>query len=144
MAKDKSNERGQGLLEATLVTLSFFIILVGIIDVGQVLFVHQSIVERVRGAIRYGVVHDYDATAIRNKVLYDQATLPDGSDPDDPPAGFLGLTAANVAVSREDATFNEDRLIVTVSDYSFSFFTPFIAGHYRGKPITASMPFEGL
>lgn len=144
MAKRKSSERGQALLEAALTTFALLIVLLGIIDVGQVLYVHQSLVERVRAAIRYGVVHDYDADAIRNMVLYNRSTLPAGSDPSDPPAGFLGLTAANVSVSRQDATENEDRLIVTVTDYPFTFFTPFMAGQYRGKPITASMPFEGL
>lgn len=139
----RRKERGQALLESALTTLVFLILMIGIIDVGQVLFVHQSIVERVRAAARYGAVRTFDADAVRNMVLYDQATAPDmgfgfGLTPD----GFLGMTSDMVSVVREDATYNEDRIIVTVEGYPFTFFTPFIAGVYQGKPITASLPYE--
>jgi len=134
-------ERGQALIESALTTFVFLVLLIGVIDVGQVLYVHQSIVERVRSAVRYGVVHDFDADAIRNVVLYDQAAAPDAVDGVEP-GGFLGMTSEMVGVVREDATFNEDRIIVTVHGYPFTFFTPFIAGVYQGKPISASMPYE--
>jgi len=134
-------ERGQALIESALTTFVFLVLLIGVIDVGQVLYVHQSIVERVRSAVRYGVVHDFDADAIRNVVLYDQAAAPDAGDGVEP-GGFLGMTSDMVSVVREDATFNEDRIIVTVNGYPFTFFTPFIAGVYQGKPISASMPYE--
>ena len=49
-----------------------------------------------------------------------------------------------VSVSRQDATFNEDRIVVTISNYPFTFFTPLIAGVYQAKPIVAALPYEGV
>jgi len=138
----RRKERGQALLESALTTFVFLILLIGVIDVGQVLYVHQSMVERVRAAARYGAVRAFDADAIRNMVLYDQATEPDTGDPDVEPQGFLGMTSDMVSVVRDDATFNEDRITVTVDGYPFTFFTPFIAGVYEGKAVTACLPYE--
>lgn len=151
--KPNHRERGQSLVEGVLTILAFVLVLIGSIDVGQVLFVHQSIVERVRSASRYGAVHPYDPDAIRNMVLYNQPTVPISSDEEEilfgtgdgepePPPGFLGLTREMITVTREDATFNQDRLVITVDGYPFSFFMPGVAGIYKGKPITASIPYE--
>jgi len=144
MATKNNRERGQALLEGALTTMMFVTLLIGVIDVGQVLFVHQSIVERVRSAVRYGAVRPFDADAVENMVLYRQAAAPGSEDPDTEvaPPGFLGITPDMVTVARQDATFNEDRLVVTVQGYPFTFFTPFIAGIYQGRPITASMSYE--
>lgn len=135
-------ERGQALIESALTTFVFLVLLIGVIDVGQVLYVHQSIVERVRSAVRYGAVRPFDAEAIKNMVLYDQSTVPDTGDDDVVPEGFLRMNSEMVSVVRQDATFKEDRIVVTVDGYPFTFFIPFIAGVYQGKPISASMPYE--
>lgn len=134
--------RGQALLESALVTLVFIVLLVGVLDVGQVLFVHQTLVERGRNALRYGVVRPFDADAIRNLVLYNQPTAPPGGQG---VPGIFGLTPAMVSVTRQqDATSSIDRVVVTISDYPFRFFTPLIAGLARGKPITVSLPYEAM
>ena len=111
---------------------------------------HHSLTERVRNATRYGVVRPYDPDAIRNMVLYNQPTAVteenegfDGDDPE-PAPGFMGLTPSMVTVSRQDATFNEDRIIVIIDNYPFRFFTPFISGVYQARPIVASLPYEGV
>ena len=49
-----------------------------------------------------------------------------------------------ITVTRQDATFSSDRIVVTVSGYPFTFFTPFIAAVHSGKPIRATIPYEGL
>ena len=59
-AMRRSSQRGQSMVEATLVLLVFFTLLLGVIDCGQVLFAHQSLVERVRAAVRWGVVHPWN------------------------------------------------------------------------------------
>ena len=150
MSVNRNNRRGQAILEGALVSLVFLVLFIGILDVSLVLFVHQSLVERARSAVRYGVVNAYDADAIENMVLYGQPTTPgleedDGDDGGGGTAsGFLGLTSGMVSVSRLDATFNEDRIVVTISNYPFTFFTPFIAGVYQAKPIVATLPYEGV
>jgi len=93
----KFGSRGQSLVEAAVVLMVFFALLLGVIDCGQVLIAHQSLVERVRGAVRWGVVHPWDDSgpdAITNLILYDQT-----GEPRESTAGFLGLKRANVLVS---------------------------------------------
>ena len=64
------------------------------IDCGQVLVAHQSLVERVRSAVRWGVVRPWDGTGdqIANLILYNQPDEPR------PLRRLLGLTRANVQV----------------------------------------------
>ena len=50
------------MIESTLVMLAFFALLFGVIDCGQVLVTHQALVERVRAAVRWGVVRPWDGT----------------------------------------------------------------------------------
>ena len=86
----RSHQRGQSMVEATLVLLVFFTLLLGVIDCGQVLFAHQSLVERVRSAVRWGVVHPWNGSdSIVNLVLYNQTEAPRGNTPP-----FLGLQPA--------------------------------------------------
>ncbi len=137
LQRGTSSRRGQALIEGALTILVFLALLLGILDIGQVLFIHQTLTERARNAARYGVVRVYDASAIRNVVLYDQPTIPQGKT-----SGIFGLTSSMVSVQRFNEGTTDDRLIVTVSNYPFQFFNPFVAGVYRGKPITASLPYE--
>src|SRR5580700_1799343 len=74
----KRSSRGQSLVEATLVLLVFFALLLGVVDCGQVLWSHQALQERVRSAVRWGTMHPYDGTGsqIANLVLYGQPSEP--------------------------------------------------------------------
>ncbi len=59
-------EKGQSLVEGTLVMLVFFALLLGIVDISQLVFSHQALVERVRAAARWGSLHpDAGAEAVR-------------------------------------------------------------------------------
>ena len=127
--------RGSAMVESTLVILVFLTVLIGIGDIGQVLFNHQSMVERVRAALRYGVV-TYDVTSIRNMVLYGTTTPAEGQSPS------FQLTANMVQVSRYDASTAEDRVMITVSNYPVEFFSPFIARRATGQPIVGVQPME--
>ena len=94
-SQKNSGTRGQGLVEAAMVLLVFFALLLGVIDCGQVLFAHQALVERVRSSVRWGSLHPYDGTGdqVANLVLFDQLDSPGATR-----EGFLGLTRANVQV----------------------------------------------
>ena len=97
-------------MEATLVLLVFFALLLGVIDCGQVLFAHQALVERVRSAVRWGVVQPWEGTATDRE--------PDPLRPDrrsrarDAP-GFLGMKRENVQVryQRRDAGASDDEML---------------------------------
>ena len=120
-----SRQRGQALLESALVVLVFIATLISIFDFSQVLFFHQSLVERVRSATRAAVVRAYDETDIKNRVLYGTPTA--GSQP------FLGLTPANVSVQLLDAGTANERIRVAIVDYKFHLFSPWIARSFTNN-----------
>jgi len=134
---------GQSLVEATLVLLVFFSLLLGIIDCGQVLYSHQALVERVREAVRWGSLHPFDGSGdqIANLVLYDRTEEPRAAT-----SGYLGLTRANVEVKYEPATPDhpDDATIrVAIVNYESHFFSPFIARTVvNPRPVLVSAPME--
>src|SRR5260370_41446728 len=91
----RRGEHGQSLVEGTLAMLVFFALMFGVIDCGQVLVTHQTLVERVRSAVRWGAVRPWDGTGeqIANLILYNQP-----EEPRTTTDGYLGLTPANVQV----------------------------------------------
>ncbi|MEK7408294.1 MAG: TadE family protein [Acidobacteriota bacterium] len=133
----RNRQRGQALVESAFITLVFVVTLLGIFDLGQILFIHQSLADRARNAARYAVVRTYDATVVQNMVLYYQPTVPEGAT-----TGFMGLATSMVSVTRSDAGTNEDRITITISNYPFRFFSPLIAGQFYGRPIVVTMPTE--
>jgi TadE-like protein len=131
----RSRQKGQSLVESALTLGVFFALVVGILDVGQMLFLHQTLVERARESVRWGAVHRFDAAAIQNLVLYGTAA-PAASD-----APFWGLKRSNVSVSNpncEVASNSDCRVKVVVSGYSY----PLLSAAFTGGIIEASMPAE--
>ncbi|HYM08295.1 MAG TPA: TadE family protein [Terriglobales bacterium] len=130
------SQRGNQLVESALVIGLVVFTLIGIVDVGQVLVMHQGLVERVRAGARYGVVTPYDATKITNVVLYNTDSPAAGSRP------LLNLSPNLVSVTLNDSSTPQARIQVTITNYPFHFFTPLIMGDYTAKPIVCSMPVE--
>lgn len=133
--------RGQSLVESTFVLIVFFALLLGVIDCGQVLFAHQALVERVRGAVRWGAVHPFDGTGeqVLNLVLYNQI-----EEPRQTKGAFLGLARANVQVRYQPATVDrpdDETLSVTIVNYESHFFSPWIAKTIVSpRPVLISAP----
>ncbi|HUS05672.1 MAG TPA: TadE family protein [Bryobacteraceae bacterium] len=122
--------RGQAMLESALILLVFMATLIGIMDFGQVLWVHQSLSEQVRKGIRWGIVNPWDGTGdqIANMVLYSQSTT--GS------TGFLGMTRANVQVTHTAGSManpNDERIRIAIVNYQFRFLSPWIAGVFSNN-----------
>ena len=135
----RRNRAGQAALETVLVVVFFLAAIIGTVDFGQLLFTHQSLVERVRGAVRYGVVRPFDEPAIRNMVLYGQAETPAGGST----SSFLGLAPANVRVARNDTGTDDERITVSIVDYHYQFFSPWIAGSFTNNDaVVETMPVE--
>jgi Flp pilus assembly protein TadG len=127
--------RGSAMVEMSLIGIAFFVILLGICDFGQFLFLQQALVERARAAARWGAVTDpTNSAAIRNMVLYLQSTAPTGG------TASFGLTANMVSVSTADAGTDNYRLVLQISGYSYTALSPYLAGSYRGAPISVSVP----
>lgn len=142
LAQEKTRrERGQSLVESTLVMLVFFALLFGVVDCGQVLVAHQALVERVRAAVRWGVVRPWDGTGdqIANLVLYNQ--------PDEPrtaTGSYLGLTRENLQVRYQPATAarpDDETLSVAVVNYRYRFMSPWIGQAFvNPHPVLISAP----
>ena len=134
-------QRGQSLVESTFVLLVFFALLFGVIDCGQVLVAHQSLVERVRSAVRWGVVRPWDGTGeqIANLILYNQPEEPRSSQD-----GYLGLTRANVQVRYQPslpARPDDEGLSVAIVNYEYHFLSPWLAQTFvNPRPVMMSAP----
>jgi TadE-like protein len=141
----KSRERGQSLVESTLVLLVFFALLFAVIDCGQVLVAHQSLVERVRSAVRWGVVRPWDGTGeqIANLILYNQVDERRSAT-----EGYLGLTRENVQVRYRPALParpDDEILSVAILNYHYRFLSPWITQTFvnpRPVIITAPMAYQ--
>jgi hypothetical protein len=132
--------KGQSLVEAALVLLVFFGLLLGVIDCGQVLVAQQSLTERVRGAVRWAVVHPWEGPdPIVNLVLYNQPAEPRETTP-----GYLGLKPANVVVKHQEATPerpDDEILSVAIVNFESHFFSPWIAKTLVSpRPVLISAP----
>ena len=137
----RSREAGQSLVEATFVLMVFFLLLFSVIDCGQVLVAHQSLVERVRSAVRWGVVRPWDGTGeqIANLILYDQPDQPRSAR-----TGYLGLSRANVQVRYQPslaARPDDEALSVTIVNYHYRFLSPWFPETFvNPRPVMMAAP----
>jgi Flp pilus assembly protein TadG len=140
--------RGSTMLESALIFSTFLFMMIGVLDFGQFLYIHQSLVERARNAVRWGSVQTWNSTVhdqIQNLVLYNQTTAQSSG------AGVFGLTASMINVEYIDDTGTVcaapavgcgHEVRITIHDYPYQMFSPYIAGTHMGPNIVASMPNE--
>ncbi len=105
----KKGRRGQSLVESALVLAAFLGLVLGIVDVGQLLFERQTLAERVHQAARWGAMHPYDTRAIRNVVLYGTAQPGSEARP------VLGLASDAVQVANPGCPGTDCRVTVAIS-----------------------------
>src|SRR3989442_290773 len=79
---------------------SLVMVLLGLVNLGFIMWMHQTIEHRARAAARYGVINPTDTTGMQNMVLYNSTT---GSG-----AGMFGLTASNVTAGEYSSGSFED------------------------------------
>jgi hypothetical protein len=123
--RDSRSQRGQTLVEGALALLVFFALLFGVIDCGVMLVRHQALVERVRSAVRWGVVRPWDGSGnqIANLILFEQITEPNTN------AGYLGLKRENVQVRYQPASPSnpdDETLSVSIVNFHYQFLSPWI------------------
>ena len=135
-------ERGSVMVETALIASAFLCMLSGIIDFGQFLFIHQTLAERAREAVRYGIVTDpTNSTLIQNVVLYGQASGgPVPSTPQSTDLGIFNVPRSDVIVSATGVTTDDYRLTVQIKNYAYTIYSPFISRSYTGPNILASLP----
>ena len=100
--------RGQSLVETSLILAAFLGLLLGMVTLGQTLFVRQTLSGRVHQAACWGAVNAYNPEAIRNLVLYG-TTAPDvGATP------FMGLAPSQVIVAAPGCPGAQCRVTVAI------------------------------
>lgn len=133
-------QRGQSLVESALVLFVFFGLLLGIADCAQVIFSHQDLVERVRGAARWGSLHPWQGPGpIVNLVLYGQTQEPPRTD-----QSYLGMTPSNVRVTFHPATAerpDDQTLSIAIVDFRTHLFSPWLARVLvSSRPVFVAVP----
>jgi hypothetical protein len=129
-------QRGEAMLESTLVLLTLALTILGILDLGQFLFFQAAFRERVRTGVRYAIVHHYDPEQVSNFVLYGSAT----------PSGrpLFGLSESMISVARHGENTPDDRIELTISNAPLRMYSPFLA-RFSARPVfRAVMPVESL
>ena len=123
------------MVESALVLLTFFVMLIGTIDFGQVLFFHQSLVERARTAVRYGITNPTNTAGIQNMAVYNTVTVTGTP-------VLPNLTTAMVTVTNPDVNTSGARVVVTISGYPIVFLSPYIAQSFTNLAVTIAMSSE--
>ena len=74
-------ERGQSLVETTLILGAFMGLLLAILHVGVLFVERQALMERVHQAARWGATQPFEETQIRNLVLFGTTAPRAGASP---------------------------------------------------------------
>jgi len=127
-ASKRRRTRGNTMVELSLICIVFLTLLIGAFDFGQMLFIHQSMVERLRWAARMGVAQQDSNSQIQNLVIYGN-TAGTGS-------AFFGLTTSMVTVTTSDLTTDNARTQVVIAGYPYKMITPYGSGSFTGPTIT--------
>ena len=129
-------QRGSAMVEGALVLGVLIFTLIGIMDFAQMLFLHQSIVERVRGAARAAVVEQLSNTQTQNLVVYGK------KDPVSGQTGFFGLTPSNVLVTIGGGGTGEGNVRIRVTGLRFPVLSPLMSRSGKSLPIQVVVPLE--
>jgi Flp pilus assembly protein TadG len=104
----RSRSKGQSLVETSLILVAFLGLLLGIVGIGQAIFVNQTFSERVHQAARWGAVNTYQPEAIRNLVRYWTTAAGLGATP------FMGLAASDIIVTTSGCPGTQCRITVAI------------------------------
>lgn len=129
---NRKRRAGTSLVESALTLGLYTSIVFSIFDFGYVMYMHQTVANRVQSAARYGALNPTDTTGMQNVVLYNSST---GSG-----TGIFGITASNVTASRTGSGTNADRITVTVTSFRYPMISPGFSG--TAKAISSTMPVE--
>jgi Flp pilus assembly protein TadG len=126
------DRRGAQMVETALILAAFLFMLLGAFDFCEILFVHQSMVERTRAAARYAEVNlGTDLPTIQNLINYGQTTVPVNSTP------AFGLAGGNITDSAASNGDVSSQRKITVSNYQFSALSP-MGGTFTMRPIVVA------
>lgn len=128
----KKRSRGGVLVESAFTITAFLAVTLGVLDIGQVMFNHQGLVERARAGAAWAGSRVFDAEQVKNMVVYNTTSPTNHATP-----MYPNLATSLVTATLFDAGTTEARVVVKISNYPYTFFSPWIAGMYTARTITA-------
>jgi Flp pilus assembly protein TadG len=118
----QQSERGATLLEFSIAAMVFFLALFGVLEVGRLLWVHNTLSEAVRQGARYAALHAPNEAQVKAVVVYGTAVPTAGAHP-----VAAGLTTDKVQVAYSSPFgVKVGTVTVTISGYAFQFAVPLI------------------
>jgi len=104
------SEVGSTMAEMTIIAGVFFMMVIGIIEFGRLLYTHNALTDATRRGARYAIVHPGNAPCVASVVVYGETNIDPTSNgcPGTGPALISGLTTANVKVHWEGADLDND------------------------------------
>lgn len=103
----RKNERGTTVAEFAVVALLFFIIIIGIIEFGRLLYTHNALTDAARRGARFAALHkEIEIDKVKNEVVYGSRIDAEGN-PTGAPV-INGLTTDMVEVEFLGKPLNED------------------------------------
>lgn len=147
MQSKRSGQKGQALVETGLILFIFLAFLIGTLDFGQYMYFHQSLSERARAALRYGIINTTDRTGIQNMAVYNDpagtvngatALLPNFS------TDMVAVCLPGDAGCSDPAANSNSRVTVTISGYQMVTFNLLVPRLFTNKAIAVSAPSEAV
>jgi hypothetical protein len=122
------NQNGSTIAVFAIVSGVFFMIILGIIEFGRLLYTHNALTDAARRGARYAVVHTRGVTCVQNVVIYGETHVTGvNCDPTGPPL-INGLTTTNVVVEYDPPSgfsMNNGTATVKIQNYRFNLGIPF-------------------
>jgi Flp pilus assembly protein TadG len=134
----KGDERGAALLEFAIGSTIFVSAMFGVLEIGRMLWVHNSLVDATRRAARYAVNQGMSTgaqTAAKNMAVYGNAAgtgqplVPD-------------LTAAQVKITYQNFELGGGTVTAEVEAYDFNFVLPLVGRTMRLPAYKTSLTAE--
>jgi Flp pilus assembly protein TadG len=136
LAMDRWREdRGSSLIEFTLISFMFVILLLGVVEMGRMVLVYTTIANAARAGARYAIVHGVDQTASPSGPG-NPCTCPDVTTvvKNFASAGLVNTSALTITVSYPNGNNNAGSLVTVKVMYTYD---PFV--NYFGTLLNKSL-----
>ena len=134
MLNSRKNERGTTIAEFAVVALLFFIIIIGIIEFGRLLYTHNALTDATRRGARFAALHrESEEDLVKREVVYgsragevNPTPLINGLTEDMVEVDYLGKPLNADGTLRTDYGTNLGTTTVTINDYRFTLLIPIV------------------
>jgi hypothetical protein len=143
LSKDES---GASMAELAIVAGIFFMLIIGILEFGRLLYTHNALTDATRRGARYAVLKPKDAPCVKNVVVYGETHI--NANTCAPLGGarplIHGLAASHVSVVYDPSSFgvNEGTATVSITGYEFNLGIPFFRRTLNMRPYRTTLTAE--